>query len=113
MAITSGPSFLLEKTMRATGTNRYYSGHLQQRSLSYRVEESGESASFSGRILSIAEMQCGYADLTRLASITVNAAMLTIRRTVELDVRMFTGALAPSKNGPTATLLPAPVLSRL
>lgn len=55
----------------------------------------------------------GYIDLTRLASITVNAAMLIILRTVELDVRIFTGALTPSRNGPTATLLPASVLSRL
>lgn len=53
------------------------------------------------------------AGMLRLASITVSAAMFTIRRTVALDVRMFTGALTPSRNGPTATLLPASVLSRL
>ncbi len=49
----------------------------------------------------------------RFASITVKAAIFTIRRTVALEVRMFTGALTPSKKGPTATLLPASVLSRL
>jgi DNA-binding transcriptional LysR family regulator len=54
-----------------------------------------------------------YPDTLRFASITVSAAILTIRRTVELDVRMLTGALTPSRKGPTATLLPASVLSRL
>jgi len=49
----------------------------------------------------------------RFASITVNAAILTMRLTVALEVRMLTGALTPNRNGPTATLLPAPVLSRL
>ncbi len=49
----------------------------------------------------------------RFASITVNAAIFTIRRTVALEVRIFTGALTPNRNGPTATLLPASVLSRL
>lgn len=54
-----------------------------------------------------------YTAALRFASITVNAVMFTIRRTVALDVRMFTGPLTPSRNGPTATLLPASVLSRL
>ena len=48
-----------------------------------------------------------------LTSTTVMAVMLTMRRTVELEVRMCTGAFAPSRNGPTATLPPAAVLSRL
>lgn len=49
----------------------------------------------------------------RLASMTVSAAMLMMRRTDELLVRMCTGAPAPNRKGPTATLLPAAVLSRL
>src|SRR5690606_15347617 len=48
-----------------------------------------------------------------LASSTVSAAILTMRRTVELDVRICTGALTPSRNGPTATLPPAAVFSKL
>src|SRR5699024_2085571 len=48
----------------------------------------------------------------RFAARTVSAALVPMRRTVELDVRMCTGALAPNKNGPTATLPPAAVLSR-
>src|SRR5690606_37459304 len=47
------------------------------------------------------------------ASRTVSAAMLTIRRTVELDVRICTGAFAPNRNGPTATLPPAAVFNKL
>ena len=57
--------------------------------------------------------QAGGSQPGRLASMTVSAAMLTMRRTVALEVRMFTGALAPSRKGPTATLPPAAVLSRL
>src|SRR5699024_2572238 len=49
----------------------------------------------------------------RIASRTVSAAIFTMRRTVDLDVRMCTVASAPNKNGPTATLPPAAVLSRL
>src|SRR5690606_22731012 len=47
------------------------------------------------------------------ASTTVSAVMLTMRRTVALGVSTLMGALAPSSTGPTATLLPAAVLSRL
>ena len=47
------------------------------------------------------------------ASVTVSAVMLTMRRTVVDGVRMCTGAAAPNKIGPTATLLPAAVFSRL
>lgn len=49
----------------------------------------------------------------RLASMTVKAAILIMRLTDELDVRMCIGAFTPSRKGPTATLLPATVLSRL
>ena len=44
------------------------------------------------------------------ASTTVNATMLTMRRTVAEGVRM---CAEPSNTGPTATFLPAAVLSRL
>ena len=47
------------------------------------------------------------------ASATTSAAMLMMRRTDELDVRILTGALTPNRKGPTATLPPATVLSRL
>ncbi len=49
----------------------------------------------------------------RLASATVSAVMLTMRRTVLDAVRMCTGLAAPSKTGPMAMLLPAVALSRL
>lgn len=52
-------------------------------------------------------------DALRLASIAANAAMFAIRCTAELDVRVFTGALTPGRNYPTATWLPASVLSCL
>src|SRR5690606_12028595 len=48
-----------------------------------------------------------------LASITVQAVMLTMRRTVADAVRMCTGRAAPSRTGPIATLCPAAVLRRL
>jgi len=48
-----------------------------------------------------------------LASATVKAVMLTMRRTVVLGVRMCTGLAAPSSTGPMAMLPPAAVLSRL
>ncbi|WP_175960808.1 hypothetical protein [Burkholderia pyrrocinia] len=38
----------------------------------------------------------------RLVSITVNAAIVTIRSTGELEVRVFTDALTLGRNGPTA-----------
>lgn len=47
------------------------------------------------------------------ASATVSAVMLTMRRTVVLAVRMWTGLAAPSSTGPMAMLPPAAVLSRL
>src|SRR3954447_5169726 len=47
------------------------------------------------------------------AEATVRAVMLTMRRTVADEVRMFTGAAQPSRIGPMATLLPAAVLSKL
>src|SRR5690606_10137329 len=48
-----------------------------------------------------------------LASTTVTAVILTIRRTEEVDVMMCTGARAPNRKGPIATLPPAAVLSRM
>ena len=42
--------------------------------------------------------------LDLLASTTVTAVMLTMRRTVADGVRMWAGAAQPSKMGPTATL---------
>ena len=48
-----------------------------------------------------------------LASATVNAVMLTMRRTVADGVRMCTGLAAPSSTGPIAMPPPAAVLSRL
>ena len=48
-----------------------------------------------------------------LASATVRAVMLTMRRTVVLGVRMCTGLAAPRSTGPMAMLPPAAVLSRL
>ena len=50
---------------------------------------------------------------TALASATVSAVMLTMRRTVVLAVRMWTGLAAPRSTGPMAMLPPAAVLSRL
>ena len=50
---------------------------------------------------------------TALASATVSAVMLTIRRTVAEGVRMCTGLAAPSSTGPMAMPPPAVVLSRL
>jgi len=38
----------------------------------------------------------------RLASITINAAIVTIRRAGELEVRVFTDALTLGTNGPIA-----------
>src|SRR5204862_2414201 len=48
-----------------------------------------------------------------LASATVSAVMLTMRRTVADGVRMCTGLAAPSKTGPIAMPPPAACLSRL
>ena len=48
-----------------------------------------------------------------LASATVNAVMLTMRRTVAEGVRMCTGWAAPSSTGPMAMPPPAVVFSRL
>lgn len=48
-----------------------------------------------------------------LASATVSAVMLTMRRTVAEGVRMCTGLAAPSNTGPIAMPPPAAVFSRL
>lgn len=48
-----------------------------------------------------------------LASATVKAVMLTMRRTVAEGVRMCAGWAAPSSTGPMAMPPPAAVLSRL
>lgn len=48
-----------------------------------------------------------------LASATVSAVMLTMRRTVADGVRMCTGLAAPSSTGPIAMPPPAAVFSRL
>ena len=48
-----------------------------------------------------------------LASATVKAVILTMRRTVVLAVSTCTGLAAPSSTGPMAILPPAAVLSRL
>ena len=50
---------------------------------------------------------------SRLASTTVTAVMLTMRRTVAAGVRICAGAAQPNKMGPMATLWPAADLSRL
>ncbi len=49
----------------------------------------------------------------RLASTTVSAVMLTMRRTVAAAVKICAGAAQPSRIGPIATLLPAADLSKL
>src|SRR4051794_1852753 len=51
--------------------------------------------------------------LAALASATVSAVMLTMRRTVADGVRMCTGLAAPSNTGPIAMPPPAAVFSRL
>jgi hypothetical protein len=48
-----------------------------------------------------------------LASTTVTAVILTMRRTVAAGVRMCAGAAQPSRMGPMATLWPAADLSKL
>src|SRR6185295_2235568 len=53
-----------------------------------------------------------YAGRCTLASTTVSAVMLTIRRTVAEGVRMCTGFATPSRIGPSVTPPPAATLSR-
>jgi hypothetical protein len=50
---------------------------------------------------------------TALASATVRAVIFTMRRTVALGVKMWTGLAAPRRTGPMAILPPAAVFKRL
>lgn len=81
------------------------------------------SVSFSGRhvraryspgLHTHSPRKVGLADQrTALASATVRAVMLTMRRTVADGVKMCTGKAAPSKTGPIAIPPPAAVFNRL
>ena len=74
------------------------------------------AGAYSGGLTSLPDLCQGLPQAfqrSALASATVMAVMLTMRRTVAEGVRMHTGLAAPSRTGPSAMLLPAATFNKL